>query len=279
MGCDFFYDGSVPDVETQGKIIEFVRSHFPNVDLCIHPDPDTKYRTRFGPAFDDSKALYPFDFYGVIPFVSTGILEHGQFIFDRSAGGCLVRILKLPDSFDVPPSEVISGTEDGEVVIMEGGYNRELGGDGFALLLNIVKLRWWPELEMGDDYNICTTVGNMIWQYGLARKMTNEHIDFETCMDLLVREHERRHPHISATSGQSKPHLRIIDPAAMHRQIGDLELSVRTHNCLAAMHIDTIGELLHYSEKDLLAFKNFGRKNLAELEDLLRDFGFYLKNE
>ncbi|HUV37204.1 MAG TPA: DNA-directed RNA polymerase subunit alpha C-terminal domain-containing protein [Patescibacteria group bacterium] len=266
-------------METQGKIIEFVRSHFPNVDLCIHPDPDTKYRTRFGPAFDDSKALYPFDFYGVIPFVSTGILEHGQFIFDRSAGGCLVRILKLPDSFDVPPSEVISGTEDGEVVIMEGGYNRELGGDGFALLLNIVKLRWWPELEMGDDYNICTTVGNMIWQYGLARKMTNEHIDFETCMDLLVREHERRHPHISATSGQSKPHLRIIDPAAMHRQIGDLELSVRTHNCLAAMHIDTIGELLHYSEKDLLAFKNFGRKNLAELEDLLRDFGFYLKNE
>lgn len=279
MGCDFFFSGSIPATETQEKIIEFVRSHYSNADLFIQPDPRSIYRTLIVKSSQRQEKDHPFDFYGVIPFAKTGILEHGQFIFDRANGGCLVRILKLPDSFDVQPHSQYVGEETAEVVIRDGGYNRELGGYGFATLLNIIRLRWWPELDMDDDYGLCTRVGNLIWEYGLARRMANEQLDFDICMHLLTREHERRHPEIQAMPVKWKPYIRIIDPDAIMIRLEDLELSLRSLNCLRKMHIETVGDLLEHSQRDLLSQRNFGRKNLAEVKDLLDNLGFHLKND
>jgi hypothetical protein len=279
MGCDFFFSGTVPATETQEKIIEFVRSHYSNADIFIQPDPGSTYRTLVEKGSSRIEKNHPFDYYGVIPFARTGILEHGQFIFDRANGGCLVRILKLPDSFDVQPHGRHDGEATAEVVISDGGYNRELGGYGFATLLNIIRLRWWPELDMSDDYGICRRVGILIWEYGLARRMANDQLDFDICMHLLAREHERRHPEIQNLPVTRKPYIRIIDPDAVKIRIDELGLSPRSLDCLRKMHIGTIGELLEHSELDLLSQRNFGGKNLAEVKDLLEDFGFHLKNE
>ncbi|MEA2041330.1 MAG: DNA-directed RNA polymerase subunit alpha [Bacteroidota bacterium] len=49
----------------------------------------------------------------------------------------------------------------------------------------------------------------------------------------------------------------------------DLDLSVRALNCLKAADVDTLGELVVYNRNDLLKFRNFGKKSLAEIEDLL----------
>ncbi len=49
----------------------------------------------------------------------------------------------------------------------------------------------------------------------------------------------------------------------------DLDLSVRAINCLKAADIVTLGELCTYNKNDLLKFRNFGKKSLTELEDLL----------
>ncbi|RLD64220.1 MAG: DNA-directed RNA polymerase subunit alpha [Bacteroidetes bacterium] len=49
----------------------------------------------------------------------------------------------------------------------------------------------------------------------------------------------------------------------------DLDLSVRALNCLKAADIDTLGELCTFNKSDLLKFRNFGKKSLTELEDLL----------
>ncbi len=49
----------------------------------------------------------------------------------------------------------------------------------------------------------------------------------------------------------------------------DLDLSVRALNCLKAADVDTLGELVIYNRNDLLKFRNFGKKSLAEIEDLL----------
>ena len=50
----------------------------------------------------------------------------------------------------------------------------------------------------------------------------------------------------------------------------DLDLSVRALNCLKAADVDTLGDLVSYDKNDLLKFRNFGKKSLTELEDLLK---------
>jgi DNA-directed RNA polymerase subunit alpha len=49
----------------------------------------------------------------------------------------------------------------------------------------------------------------------------------------------------------------------------DMDLSVRALNCLKAANVDTLGDLVVYNKTDLLKFRNFGKKSLTELDDLL----------
>jgi DNA-directed RNA polymerase subunit alpha len=49
----------------------------------------------------------------------------------------------------------------------------------------------------------------------------------------------------------------------------DLDLSVRALNCLKAADVETLGELVTYNKNDLLKFRNFGKKSLTELDELL----------
>jgi len=61
-------------------------------------------------------------------------------------------------------------------------------------------------------------------------------------------------------------------------QLSELDLSVRAYNCLKAADIKTLGDLVAYQIADLLKFRNFGKKSLSELEELVvaknLNFGF-----
>jgi DNA-directed RNA polymerase subunit alpha len=59
----------------------------------------------------------------------------------------------------------------------------------------------------------------------------------------------------------------------LSRSVEDLELSVRSANCLKNAGINTIGELVQRTEADMLKTKNFGRKSLSELKDILSEYG------
>jgi DNA-directed RNA polymerase subunit alpha len=50
----------------------------------------------------------------------------------------------------------------------------------------------------------------------------------------------------------------------------DMDLSVRALNCLKAADVETLGELVSFNKNDLLKFRNFGKKSLMELEDLVK---------
>ncbi|MDR3251570.1 MAG: DNA-directed RNA polymerase subunit alpha [Tannerella sp.] len=52
-------------------------------------------------------------------------------------------------------------------------------------------------------------------------------------------------------------------------KLADMDLSVRALNCLKAADVETLGELVHYNKNDLLKFRNFGKKSLTELDELL----------
>lgn len=53
----------------------------------------------------------------------------------------------------------------------------------------------------------------------------------------------------------------------------DMDLSVRALNCLKAADVETLGDLVSYHKNDLLKFRNFGKKSLTELEDLIESKG------
>lgn len=68
----------------------------------------------------------------------------------------------------------------------------------------------------------------------------------------------------------------IVDEHILHMRkllktpLEDLDLSVRAYNCLKAAKINTLGELVQYETHELLKFRNFGKKSLVEIEELLQ---------
>ena len=59
----------------------------------------------------------------------------------------------------------------------------------------------------------------------------------------------------------------------LKNSLTDLDLSVRAYNCLAAAGIQTLGQLVQFDVGDLLKFRNFGKKSLVEIEELVREKG------
>ncbi len=59
----------------------------------------------------------------------------------------------------------------------------------------------------------------------------------------------------------------------LNKSVEELELSVRSYNCLKNANIRTIGELVTRSESEMLKTKNFGRKSLNEIKEILGDMG------
>ena len=62
----------------------------------------------------------------------------------------------------------------------------------------------------------------------------------------------------------------------LYRNVSELELSVRSANCLKNADIDLIGELVQKSESEMLTTKNFGRKSLLEIKEILTIMGLSL---
>jgi DNA-directed RNA polymerase subunit alpha len=61
----------------------------------------------------------------------------------------------------------------------------------------------------------------------------------------------------------------------LEKSVEELELSVRSSNCLRAAEIKTIGDLVQKSEAEMLKYRNFGRKSLKEIQDILGEMGLH----
>jgi len=70
---------------------------------------------------------------------------------------------------------------------------------------------------------------------------------------------------------ESVLHMRQL----LKTKLSDQDLSVRALNCLKAAEVDTIGDLVRYNRNDLLKFRNFGKKSLTELDDLLASLNLH----
>jgi DNA-directed RNA polymerase subunit alpha len=101
---------------------------------------------------------------------------------------------------------------------------------------------------------------------GLASKLIKDHmqifISFEEEPDLAEADSEEA--------------ARITFNENLDRSVDELELSVRSYNCLKNADIRTIRELVQKSEPDMLRTKNFGRKSLNEIKEILSSMGLHL---
>jgi DNA-directed RNA polymerase subunit alpha len=92
-------------------------------------------------------------------------------------------------------------------------------------------------------------------------KILRDHIQLFINFDIEPEEEE--------TAEVDEEVLRIKKLLKM--SVDELELSVRSHNCLKAANIKTIGDLVRRDEQEMLKFRNFGRKSLTELNKILEE--------
>jgi DNA-directed RNA polymerase subunit alpha len=102
---------------------------------------------------------------------------------------------------------------------------------------------------------------------GLAAKLIKDH------MAIFINfEEDMNEPEVVEANKKSAP------PVNEHldKSVDELELSVRSYNCLKNANIKTIRELVQKTEPEMLKTKNFGRKSLNEIKDILTSMGLSL---
>ncbi len=99
-----------------------------------------------------------------------------------------------------------------------------------------------------------------------ASNILQRHLDLFVNYGSLPEEPEEEQPQAVDEELQEK----------LKTPISELELSVRSANCLREAKIHTIGELVEKSPQELLKYRNFGKKSLAEIEELLKGMGLSL---
>ncbi len=100
---------------------------------------------------------------------------------------------------------------------------------------------------------------------GLSAKLLKDHM---TIFINFEEEMEAGHD-----GGHDGPSIRNEN---LNRSVEELELSVRSYNCLKNANIATIGELIQKTEAEMLKTKNFGRKSLNEIKEILAQMGLSL---
>ncbi len=111
-----------------------------------------------------------------------------------------------------------------------------------------------------------------------AAKILREHIQLFINFDIDQEEEQ-------AVSQKDSERERV--KKILLTPVDDLELSVRSHNCLKAANIKNLADLVRRDESEMLRFRNFGRKSLAELMEIVETLGLefgmdvelYLKEE
>ncbi len=100
---------------------------------------------------------------------------------------------------------------------------------------------------------------------GLAAKLIKDH------MNIFINFEEEIET--AASSEERRPEIKNEN---LNRSVEELELSVRSYNCLKNANIQTIGELVQKTEAEMLKTKNFGRKSLNEIKEILSSMGLSL---
>lgn len=127
-------------------------------------------------------------------------------------------------------------------------------------------------VEQRTDYEKLTleitTDGSITPQNALteAAKLLIYHFMLFSEERIVIEDHSK-----PVDNALNEEHLKMRQ--LLNQRLIDMDLSVRALNCLKAAEVDTLGQLVKYHRSDLLKFRNFGKKSLTELDELLEKNG------
>ena len=123
----------------------------------------------------------------------------------------------------------------------------------------------YDKLSLDVWTNGCITPQDAV---GLAAKLIRDH------MSIFINFEEQ-------AEDEEEPANQVVEVVNenLAKSVDELELSVRSYNCLKNANIKTIGELVQKTESEMLKTKNFGRKSLNEIKDILGSMGLGLGME
>jgi DNA-directed RNA polymerase subunit alpha len=101
---------------------------------------------------------------------------------------------------------------------------------------------------------------------GYAAKILKDHMQF------FIHFEEEPMEEAEEAVDEELEHMKEL----LGRSVEELELSVRSSNCLKAANIKSLGELVRKTEADMLKYRNFGRKSLKEIAEILDGMGLSL---
>ena len=108
---------------------------------------------------------------------------------------------------------------------------------------------------------------------GLAAKLMKDHL--QIFINLDEEDEEETESAVVEVSDEEKGALY----EKLGKSVDEMELSVRSYNCLKNANIRTIGELVQKTESEMLKTKNFGRKSLNEIKEILATHGALARHE
>ena len=112
--------------------------------------------------------------------------------------------------------------------------------------------------------------GHSLEFVGLAAKLMKDHL--QIFINLEEEDEEEAESAVVEVSDEEKGALY----EKLGKSVDEMELSVRSYNCLKNANIRTIGELVQKTESEMLKTKNFGRKSLNEIKEILATMGLSL---
>ena len=92
----------------------------------------------------------------------------------------------------------------------------------------------------------------------------------------IKRPLKKTAPQQTPQTKRAEPPSLPVDTLHLSRSLDELELSVRSQNCLQNANLQTIGELVQKTEAELLALKDFSRGSLQEIKEILNEMGLSL---
>jgi len=201
---------------------------------------------------------------------------------------------KLPEGADALYAEGIALESDGEYGEAREKYEAALSADPNHAR-SLFRLAHRSDTEGRDEkameyYSRCIALSpahaNALQNLALLYEDHDRYPEAESCYRRVLLADPN---HVRARVGlkdvlasqsmyYDEDHERREDRRAqiMRTPISEFELSVRSRNCLAKMDIQTLGDLVHKTETELLAYKNFGETSLQEIKDILAQKGLNL---
>ena len=145
-----------------------------------------------------------------------------------------------------------------------------------SIFTPVVKCRYDVQKTRFEDNFDCDLLTLEVWTNGsikatnalsMAAKFLDKHFSIIEDLNTLIKQSE----------AMTQREETVVN-SKMDRKIEDLDLSVRSYNCLKRANINTVGELTQKTEEEMMKVRNLGRKSLKEVVQKLREIGLDLKN-